>query len=172
MNKKIIIIVAIVIVVIAGIIAFGVVSNGKKEESNVKDQSSSVYEVEYKGVNITPGQKFDETAISEEYSLSEIQSCAFEGNDKVYTYSGVEIIVAEVEGVDTVYSVYFLDPEMQTKEGVKISDSKDKIISTYGDNYESTVENSYAYTKDDVTLSFIVQNDTIISIEYTLNIND
>ena len=172
MNKKIIIIVAIVIVIIAGIIAFGVLSNGKKEESNVKDQSSSVYEVEYKGVNITPGQKFDETAISEEYSLSEIQSCAFEGNDKVYTYSGVEIIVAEVDGVDTVYSVYFLDTETETAEGVKGADSKDAMINAYGEDYESTVENSYAYTRGDVILSFIVENDTITSIEYTLNINN
>ena len=172
MNKKVILILAIIIVVIiAGVIIFSVANNGE-ENSLENTQTELAYTVEYNGVNITPGTEFDETAISEEYSFYEIQSCAFEGNDKVYTYSGVEIIVAEVDGVDTVYSVYFLDTETETAEGVKVADSKDAMINAYGEDYESTVENSYAYTRGDVILSFIVENDTITSIEYTLNINN
>ena len=46
------------------------------------------------------------------------------------------------------------------------------MLEAYGDDYENPVENSYVYTKGDVNLSFIVENDVITSIEYTLIVND
>lgn len=171
MKKKVILILAIIVVIIIGIIVFFIVNNGK-ESPNEETGTTNSYSIEYNGVDVTPGKPFDENAISEEYSFYEIESCAFEGTDKVYTYSGVEIIVAEVDGVDTVYSVYFLDTETQTAEGVKVSDTRDAMINAYGEDYENLIENSYVYTKGDVMLSFIVENDTITSIEYTLNINN
>lgn len=172
MKKGVIVIVVIILVIIAGIIIFNVVNNDKEQGTTESVQSESGYTVEYKGVNITPGTKFDENAIPEEYNYSEIQSCAFDGNDKVYTYADVEVNVALVNGVDTVYSVYFLDTEAETKEGVKMSDTKEAMIEAYGEDYESTVDNSYVYKKGDVELSFIVENDVITSIEYTLDVNN
>ncbi len=173
MKKGILIIVVIVLIIIAGVIIFNVVNNDKKENTTANaNQLENGYEVEYKGVNVTPGTKFDENAISEEYDFYEIQSCAFEGNDKVYTYSGIEIDVAEVDGVDTVYYVYFLDTEVETEEGIKISDTLDDMLDAYGEDYENSVENSYVYTRGDVNLTFIVENDVITSIEYTLNVNN
>lgn len=172
MKKGVILIVVIILVVIAGIIIFNVVNNDKEQGTTESVQSEEGYTVEYEGVNITPGTKFDENSIPEEYEYYEIQSCAFDGDDKVYTYSGVEVDVAEINGVDTVYSVYFLDTGAETKEGVKKSDTKEKMIDTYGEDYENTFDNSYVYTKGDVTLTFIVENDVITSIEYTLNVNN
>ena len=171
-KKGIIFIVIIIFVIIAGIIIFNVINNEDEQNVTIDTQAKEGYTVEYDGVNVTPGTKFDENAISEEYDFYEIQSCAFEGNDKVYTYSGIEIDVAEVDGVDTVYYVYFLDTEVETEEGIKISDTLDDMLDAYGEDYENSVENSYVYTRGDVNLTFIVENDVITSIEYTLNVNN
>ena len=72
-------------------------------------------------------------------------------------------------------SKYFQDNEeveLETEEGIKISDTVDDMLEAYGDDYENPVENSYVYTKGDVNLTFIVENDVITSIEYTLIVND
>ena len=51
---------------------------------------------------------------------------------------------------------------------IKITDSKEKMIEKYGENYEISLETKYTYTRGDVDLSFIIENDIITSIEYTL----
>lgn len=167
-NKGIILLV--IIIIIAIVVAISVNLN-KGEETEKSNQAES-YSLKYGDIDITPGKVFKEEEISEDYNYYEIESCAFDGMDKVYTYSGVEITVAEIDGVDTIYSVYFLDENTETTEGIKISDNKEKMIETYGDSYESSVENSYSYKKDNVIISFITENDIIISIEYTLDTNN
>ena len=122
----------------------------------------------YKGVEVLPGTKFDESQIKEKADFSEIPSCAFSGTDKVYTYEGVEIIVAQIDNIDKVYSVYFINDLAQTGEGLKISDNKQKMIETYGKDYNLSMDNKYTYTRENVELSFIVENNIITSIEYTL----
>ena len=42
------------------------------------------------------------------------------------------------------------------------------MIEKYGENYEISLETKYTYTRGDVDLSFIIENDIITSIEYTL----
>ena len=139
----------------------------KSKQENALEKSFSI---EYDGADIIPGTKFDENKISEIANISEIPSCAFEGVDKVYTYPNVEITVADIDGVPTVYSVYFMDETISTGEGVKISDSKELMIEKYGENYENSLENKYDYVdvKNGVTLSFIIENNIITGIEYTL----
>jgi hypothetical protein len=100
----------------------------------------------------------------------ELSSCAFDGNDKVYTYENMEITVSPLDGKDIVYSVYFLNDRITTKEGVKITDDKETMIETYGENYKN-INNKYSYLKGDVLLSFIIENDIIISIEYMYSNN-
>lgn len=99
-----------------------------------------------------------------------MQSCAFDGMDTCYTYSGLEVIVSPINGQDKVYSVYFIDDSVETNEGIKISDSKQAMIEKYGEQYSILTGNKYTYTKGNVELSFMVENDTIISIEYILKI--
>lgn len=169
MQKKTLLIFVIILIIIVGIVAIGVLGKKKKEESNQNNLAEG-YSLKYKGIDITPGKAFKESDISEKYDYSEIESCAFEGKDKIYTYSDVEVNVAKVDGKDTVYSVYFLNTEPETGEGIKISDSKEQMIKAYGENYENITETNYIYKKGNVNLSFIVENDIITSIEYTLEV--
>lgn len=162
-NKKAIIIVVIVVLLLIGIVIACSLKTNKKENS-----TSKTFSMIYKGVEVLPGTKFDESQIKEKADFSEIPSCAFSGTDKVYTYEGVEIIVAQIENIDKVYSVYFINDLAQTGEGLKISDNKQKMIETYGEDYNLSMDNKYTYTRENVELSFIVENNIITSIEYTL----
>ena len=45
------------------------------------------------------------------------------------------------------------------------------MIEKYGENYTITLETKYTYTSGNVELSFIIENDMITSIEYTLKTN-
>lgn len=166
-KKGIIIFLVILVIIVAGVIVFNTTKN-KEEEKTGETVQYKTYSLKYKDVDITPGKQFAEGDISEECEYSEIDSCAFDGKDKVYTYSQVEINVAEINGVDSVYSVYFLEPEMKTPEGVGLSDSKDDMLKAYGNNYEQSSENTYTYSDGVTNITFLVENDVITSIEYTL----
>ena len=157
MSKKVLIVIAIIVVIAVGLVIFFVTQNSDKvknldTEVSVEDEN---FNVSYLGVDVTPGIPYDRNSIPEEGTYSEIPSCAFEGTDNVSTFSHVEITSAQIDGVESVYSVYFLDPEVQTNEGVMISDEKSKVIEKYGNDYEE-VGNKITYTKGQVQLSFII----------------
>ena len=169
MSKKVLIVIAIIVVIAVGLVIFFVTQNSDKvknldTEVSVEDEN---FNVSYLGVDVTPGIPYDRNSIPEEGTYSEIPSCAFEGTDNVSTFSHVEITSAQINGVESVYSVYFLDPEVQTQEGVMISDERAKVIEKYGNDYEE-VGNKITYTKGQVQLSFIIENDLVTSIEYVL----
>ncbi len=168
MNKCKLILVIILIMLVAAILV------GCKEKQMSKEntiQSVETFSVKYNGVEVTPGTEFNESLISEEANFSEIASCAFEGTDKMYTYSGVELVVANVNGKDKIYSVYFITQDVKTAEGVGLTDNISKMIEAYGEDYNQLISNKYTYTKGEVELSFIVQDDLITSIEYVLKTN-
>lgn len=163
------------IVIVMGIIAVLTLTGCNSDKSGEEQQAiqtsyntENTFSVEYEGVQIVPGTEFNEDLIEEEANFSEIPSCAFDGTDKVYTYSGVEITVAQIDGKDIIYSVYFISDEVKTNEEVSIADTIDKMLETYGENYVQTLGNKYTYTKGNVELSFIIQNEVITSIEYVL----
>ncbi|NLD78989.1 MAG: hypothetical protein GX641_01465 [Mollicutes bacterium] len=138
---------------------------------STKEEVVETFELSYQEIEIIPGKDFQSSALKdEELNFMELSSCAFDGNDKVYTYENMEITVSPLDGKDIVYSVYFLNDRITTKEGVKITDDKETMIETYGENYKN-INNKYSYLKGDVLLSFIIENDVIISIEYMYSNN-
>lgn len=124
----------------------------------------------YEGVKIIPGEEFKEDTIQEEANYSEITSCAFEGNDKIYTYKGIEITLALIDGTYKVYEIYCINDMAETQEGIKITDSKPAMIEAYGTDYEEEFGNRYTYNEENIKKSFIIENDVITSIVYTLEI--
>lgn len=54
--------------------------------------------------------------LGEPMEYFEAESCAFEGLDKIYTYSGFELHTYEMKGTDYVASVMFLDDSVSTKK--------------------------------------------------------
>lgn len=164
-KSKVLIGILVVIVIAAVIIAYINLSDKKEVKEPVVGQFSLIY----KDVEIIPGNSFNNEKVMEKVSESEVVSCAFSGTEKVYTYPEVEITVSEVNGKDVITSVYFINEAMETKEGIKVTSTKNEMISAYGENYENTLENLYIYKRGNVSVSFLVENDVITSIEYTLN---
>ena len=104
-------------------------------------------------------------------SYFEAPSCAFEGIDKIYTYTSFEIDTYPLEGVDYVSGVTFKDDSITTPEGIAIGDSIDKVKEVYGSEFAE--ENGMiVYEKDDMKLCFIVADDAVVSIEYASTILD
>ena len=101
-----------------------------------------------------------------EYSnYAESPSCAFKGLDKIYSYSGFDLYTYPIESTDYVNSIYFLDDSVSTPEGIHLGSTVEDMLAAYGEDYEEEY-GVYTYTKDKSTLSFIVTDGVIESIEY------
>ncbi len=119
------------------------------------------------GVNVevdAPMANFEE-GLGEPVEMFESESCAFGDLDKVYTYNGFRVDTYQVDGVDYVSDVVFMDDTVSTTEGVCIGESTAEMKEAYG---EPTVEDATQaiYEKDDMKLVFLLDGETIKTIEY------
>lgn len=103
--------------------------------------------------------------LGEPVSYYEAASCAFEGLDKMYTFSGFEVDTYPTDDKDFVSSVILKDDSVSTEEGVCIGDSREKIQEAYGDASKDD-GGLMEYEKDGMKLCFILQEDAVASIEY------
>jgi len=136
-----------------------VIGCGKKEEK------IETFKVEFAGVDVTPGEKLDISKINKDYDKSEVPDCALGGKGIVYTFEEVEISTSE-EG--KIFSVYFIDPNMKTEEGISLGDDISKVKEAYGNKDFSEGEDGLIYKKGNVEVSFVISDDKVYSIEYTL----
>lgn len=147
-------------------------SCGEKEPagsgSTVKIEPKEGYSFVYEGVTINIDALAEPIIekLGEPASYFEAASCAFEGLDKMYTYSSVEVdTYPDEEGKDRISGIILKDDMVETQEGVSLFETKDDMIKAYGDKY--TDENGVlVYSKDGMKLCFILEEDEIISIEY------
>jgi len=104
-------------------------------------------------------------ALGEPQSCFEAPSCAFDGIDRIYYYSGFELYTYPVNGEDFVLSVNLTDDSVTTFEGIYLGMSYDNMLAAYGDDYAQSGE-QYTYTRGDSTLSFLIDGDAIVVITY------
>lgn len=109
--------------------------------------------------------------LGEANSYFEAPSCAFEGVDKIYTYSSFELDTYPTGDKDYISAVIFKDDAVMTPEGVGIGDSREKLAEAYGDGGTEEA-GMIVYRKDDMKLCFIIQDDSIASIEYRSTVLD
>lgn len=95
----------------------------------------------------------------------ESPSCAFEGIDKLYTYSSFELDTYPTGDKDYVSAVVFKDDTITTAEGIGIGDSMTRLEEVYGTEWNDE-DGMVVYEKDDMKLCFILEEDVIISVEY------
>lgn len=154
----------------AGDIAGGSGTQQEPEASNQEKDSAEegVFSFVYENVTLTPGEVFDQSALGSPATVSEVPSCAFEGNDMVYNYEAFELTAYIEDNGERIYSIYFIDPNLPTTEGLCLGDTVEDMKACYGENYQ-TDGSSCVYTRGDTLLSVVTQNDTIVGIEYRLN---
>ncbi len=98
-------------------------------------------------------------------NYAETPSCAFEGLDKIYSYNGFDLYTYPKGSTDYVNSIYFIDDSVATPEGIRLGSTVEEMLAAYGEDYVEEY-GVYTYTKEKSTLSFIVTDGVIESIEY------
>jgi len=136
------------------------------KKTDVKDKEDEfVLRFFYDGIDVTPGVVFDKNKISEKAKYTQLDSCAFDDYDRVYTYANVEITTSILAGEEVVYSVYFLNDKVATLEGVRIADDSEVMLEKYGEP-EDIFGYEHTYIFGEIQLNFMVENEVITSIEY------
>ncbi len=95
----------------------------------------------------------------------EAPSCAFQGTEKSYVYSGFKVTTYELDGKDHIASVLVLDDSIATPEGVFLGATLDDVTKAYGTAYAQNL-GLYTYTSGKMTLAFLLENGKVTSIEY------
>lgn len=147
----------------------------KDEQTKTGDESNNAsgYVFETNGLTISVDTKIENYTAKlgePKGGYYEAKSCAFEGLDKFWYYDGFTLQAYQKNGEDMLYSVTFDDDTVKTKEGVKLGDSKDKVISAYGSSYKQN-GTVYGYESGNMTLEITVKDDAVIGIAYVLKTN-
>lgn len=126
----------------------------------------------YNGVDIPLDARADEIIeeLGEPMDSFEAESCAFQGMEKVYTYSGFELHTYEKDGVDRIFAINFIDDSVTTKEGIHLYSDLDSLLAAYGDEYTKDM-NQYIYESGDTLKTFIIEDGEIVSVEYMLKLD-
>lgn len=146
---------------------------GQEPEGPVREpeKEEGIFGFSYEGATLIPGEVFDRSVPGGYSSVAEVPSCAFEGNDRVYNYGAFELTAYTDGEEERIYSIYFLDPNLPTTEGLCMGNTVDDLRSLYGEDYE-TAGTAYNFTRGDTVLSVITQNDVVVGIEYRLDRQD
>jgi len=105
-------------------------------------------------------------ALGEPQEYFEAASCAFQGLDKTYTYSGFELTTYPKDDLDYVSTIYVLDDSVTTDKGIYIGSTLEEVTSAYGTDY-SEESGEYTFTMGASTLSFLIEDDCVTSITYS-----
>lgn len=125
----------------------------------------------YNGVTIAPDMNTKEflDALGEPLHYYEVKSCAFEGMDKIYTYTSFEVSTYPNGADDLVSYIYFKDDTITTEEGAYLGMAKADVLAMYGDGYVESA-GVYVYSKGGMELRFIFDGETLASIEYATTV--
>ena len=137
-------------------------------QSGVSKSSRVAYVfVTPEGVQLTPGQAFDASKLPEPQTTYQAPSCAIDGTDNVYNYGSYEVTAFDEGNGEFVYSVYFVQPDIATPEGLSLGDEVYRADQLYGTDYTAEA-NGRSYTVGETRLQLIIENDTVTGIEYLL----
>lgn len=165
MNKNIRNSIIIILIIAIIIVCIHIISNRNTENDEVNNIQEYVFCNNNNKIKID--DEFSREKYGQEKEYSEIISCAYEGLDRIYKYENYEITTYERDGKERIQSIYLLNDMVKTEEDVKITDSYNKMIEKYSDNYVRE-ENMYTYIQGKTALKFIIENNIITSIEYIL----
>ena len=150
----------------SGDIAFtvGGEQNNTQATQQVQEETEGFYFMAG-DVMVTPGMTFDADMLPAE-SVYEVPSCALEGTDNVYSYGSYEITAFNGGEKEVVYSVFFVEPDVSTPEGLANGDDLSKAKELYGECKEDDA--AWVFTRGNTELYVIAEDDVIVSIEIRL----
>lgn len=125
------------------------------------------YAFTFNNVKLIPGAAFDASKLPKATSTYQVPSCALEGTDNVYNYDAFELTAFNDGKGEFIYSIFFIDPNLTTPEGLALGDKLDQAIKLYGSDYVQE-DTAYTFESAKTQLILILQDDSIVSIEYRM----
>ena len=143
--------------------------NTPSDSTPVEEQKKpeEAYFFTLEGVKLIPGAAFAPSALPEANDVFQVPSCAIEGTDDVYSYDAAEITAYNDGTGPVIYSIYLLDPNVATEEGLLLGDDLAQVENLCGTDYED-MDGELVYTKGDTELCIILEDDIVVSIEYRM----
>lgn len=108
-------------------------------------------------------------ALGSDYEYSEMVSCVYDGKDKTFVYPGLTVNTVPVDGKDIIEMFTLTDGTYATLRGCKVGDSRDSVISAYGEEYFDDGYINYTLTNDPADIQaeriqFEMSGDTVSAI--------
>lgn len=142
-------------------------AGGETEETKgaEKPAAEEAFSFAANGITVVPGEAFDPEKLPAD-SVYQVPSCAIEGMDNVYQYGSYEITAFSDGKSESVYSIFLMEPDVATPEGLALGDEMDKAASLYGQYKEEGT--AWVFTRQNTQLWVIGQDGVVISIEIRL----
>lgn len=123
----------------------------------------------YNGIEITLGAEAAPIidVLGEPRSYTEEASCAFDGVDKTYYYGSFYISTCPINGIERVYTIWFADDTVATKESIRIGSSQIQVEDAYGTGAFDGM-NRFTQIKNQSKLSILLENEIVTSIRYEM----
>ena len=125
------------------------------------------YGFTYNGVTFGIGMDADKViaALGEPKSEEKTASCAFGGNDIVYTYDNFKISANDENGFNRIYGIQLLNDMAETQKGIYKDCSAADVTAAYGEATSSNAAGLY-YAKDGMELQFMLKDGAVDRIQY------
>ena len=108
------------------------------------------------------------TALGEPLGEFVMPSCAFDGEDRVFQYSSLQIHTYPVGDEDRVHTISLRDDNIRTSEGnIRLGASLEDVIAAYGDDYEKEF-NMHTFTRERTKLQFYIEDGRVLGITFGL----
>ena len=125
-----------------------------------------VLSLTYRGVALTVGMTADAVIarLGDDYTVTEAESCAGQGVDRLYTYPSMRLYVfAPVEGEAVIASVSYTDDGVQTADGLHIGSTPEDVIAVMGEPDEKS-DARLVYRGEGAVLTFGLRDGAVVSI--------
>ena len=120
----------------------------------------------YRGVELTVGGAADGviSALGDDYTMTEAESCAGQGMDRMYTYPSMRLYVfVSVSGEAVISSVSYTDDGAQTAQGLRVGSSASDVISALGEADEGS-DTRLIYRGKGCVLTFGLRDGVVVSV--------
>lgn len=123
----------------------------------------------YRGNELTVGMRENDvlTVLGDDFTMSEAESCAAQGVDRLYTYPSVRLYVfAPAQGEAVLSGVTYTDDGVKTADGLCVGCSSADVIASRGQPDEQT-DTYLIYESDGAALTFTVRDGRVTGISLT-----
>lgn len=114
------------------------------------------------GKTLSPGMDYTDPVVKDWVDYGEIDSCAYIGKDRTYTYTDFTVFTYPDEGNDYILEIE-LNADQSTGKGIKIGSSLTEVEAKYGTAYEIKAL-TYTFTSGQTQLIFNIVSEKVTKI--------